>query len=147
MVQQPELFPLPEEPAKAPIDVDAKIAAIAAAADSRPVISASGDRMDETARRKAATHSRETVPEHLLELWDETEGRWQPSAGELAVGATEPDIPPEVKAEINDDKPFIRLDDTVERRKKFAAPGAHLEQDALAAKIARETREKFHLPD
>lgn len=43
--------------------------------------------------------------------------------------------------------PFDRLSDTVERRKKFSAPGAHLEQDALAAEIARKTREKFHLPE
>ncbi len=37
-----------------------------------------------------------------------------------------------------------RLSQTVERRQKFSAPGAHIEQDALAARIRRETAEKFH---
>lgn len=69
------------------------------------------------------------------------------ATGQAAVGGANPEMSAETKAEISTDKPFVRIDDTVERRKKFSAPGAHLEQEALTAKIARETREKFHLPE
>jgi len=37
-------------------------------------------------------------------------------------------------------KPVDRLTHTVERRKKFSAPGAHLEQEALAARISADER-------